>query len=171
MFYLALSGIKHSMSTNSLKQNPVLPGFLRLPVRLTPASLHGRVFVSSLNRLFKQELEDDELDFLQDKVIALHVRDAGLNIKFTLQNQQIRTCHVRCSADLTIEGSVYDFLLLASRREDPDTLFFNRRLKLNGDTELGLYVKNFLDALDLTNRWKYLYSLTDKASRLAERLG
>jgi hypothetical protein len=35
---------------------------------------------------------------------------------------------------------------LALRREDPDTLFFTRRLVLEGDTELGLALKNALDA-------------------------
>jgi predicted lipid carrier protein YhbT len=29
---------------------------------------------------------------------------------------------------------------------DADTLFFQRRLKIAGDTELGLIVKNWLDA-------------------------
>ena len=37
---------------------------------------------------------------------------------------------------------------LALRREDPDTLFFTRRLVMTGDTELGLVVKNALDAID-----------------------
>ncbi len=40
------------------------------------------------------------------------------------------------------------FLALALRREDPDTLFFTRRLVMTGDTELGLIVKNLLDAID-----------------------
>ena len=40
------------------------------------------------------------------------------------------------------------FLLLASRQEDPDTLFFRRRLVIEGDTELGLAVKNLVDSLD-----------------------
>jgi predicted lipid carrier protein YhbT len=44
---------------------------------------------------------------------------------------------------------VYDYLTLISRREDADTLFFQRRLKMEGDTELGLYVKNLLDGLDV----------------------
>ena len=35
----------------------------------------------------------------------------------------------------------------ALRREDPDTLFFTRRLVLEGDTALGLEIKNALDAL------------------------
>lgn len=38
---------------------------------------------------------------------------------------------------------------LARRQEDPDTLFFNRRLSMEGDTELGLVVKNAIDALEL----------------------
>jgi len=43
---------------------------------------------------------------------------------------------------------VYTFLLLATRKEDADTLFFRRQLKTSGDTELGLHVKNFLDGLE-----------------------
>jgi predicted lipid carrier protein YhbT len=32
--------------------------------------------------------------------------------------------------------------MIAARKQDPDTLFFQRRLVIEGDTELGLYVKN-----------------------------
>jgi predicted lipid carrier protein YhbT len=39
-------------------------------------------------------------------------------------------------------------MLLARRQEDPDTLFFSRRLSMEGDTELGLLVKNTLDAIE-----------------------
>ena len=42
----------------------------------------------------------------------------------------------------------HDFALLAARKEDPDTLFFSRRLVMEGDTELGLLVKNTLDAIE-----------------------
>jgi predicted lipid carrier protein YhbT len=50
--------------------------------------------------------------------------------------------------DLIISASAYDFYLLAMRKEDPDTLFFNRRLVVEGDTELGLIAKNTLDAIE-----------------------
>lgn len=46
-------------------------------------------------------------------------------------------------------ASAHDFMLLAQRKQDPDTLFFSRRLSMQGDTELGLVVKNALDALEL----------------------
>jgi predicted lipid carrier protein YhbT len=37
-------------------------------------------------------------------------------------------------------------LLLLAGQVDADTLFFQRRLAIAGDTELGLVVKNWLDA-------------------------
>ena len=158
------------MINQTLKQSPILPAVLRHPLRLTPGVLHNRLFITAVNYLFKQELKDDELDFLQDKIVAIKVADAGLDLRFSLKQKKLVSCHSRAVADLTISGTTYDFLLLTSRREDPDTLFFNRRLKLAGDTELGLYVKNFLDSIDLTERWSLICKLSDRASRLAERL-
>ncbi len=55
-------------------------------------------------------------------------------------------CLDPASLDL-VRGSATDLLLLASRLEDADTLFFQRRLVLTGDTELGLTVRNLLDRL------------------------
>jgi len=54
----------------------------------------------------------------------------------------------RCSIGLK-HADVRDFLLLWLHREDADTLFFNRRLTLEGNTEPGLFVKNTLDALEI----------------------
>ena len=51
--------------------------------------------------------------------------------------------------DLTISASAYDFIMLGTRKEDPDTLFFSRRLVVEGDTELGLIAKNTLDAVEM----------------------
>ncbi|MDC9597520.1 ubiquinone anaerobic biosynthesis accessory factor UbiT [Xenorhabdus anantnagensis] len=42
-----------------------------------------------------------------------------------------------------------DFILIAARKEDPDTLFFQRRLRVEGNTELGLHVKNLMDSIEL----------------------
>ncbi len=46
-----------------------------------------------------------------------------------------------------MRGSLTDLLLLTSRQEDADTLFFQRRLQLTGDTELGLTARNLLERL------------------------
>lgn len=150
---------------------PVFPRLLRFPLRGIPGNIHNRIFCYGLNYLFKQELLDEELDFLDDKVVSLSITDAGLKFNFTLDNNKIIWAHKHKVADLTMQGNAYEFLLMLSRKEDPDTLFFNRRLQLSGDTELGLYVKNFLDSLEITERWKYLHLLSDKMRSIAETIG
>ena len=55
----------------------------------------------------------------------------------------------RSEPDITITATLSVFLRLLAREEDPDTLFFNRELSVEGDTELGLMVKNMLDAVEL----------------------
>ncbi len=155
----------------SISTLPTLPAPLRLPFRLLPAALTGRAFCATLNHLLKDERQEDELAFLENRTVAIVVTDAKLRLLFTLRHKQLVSCSPQATADLTLQGSMYDFLLMLSRKEDPDTLFFNRRLKLSGDTELGLYVKNFLDALDMTDQWKHIHWLSDRARQVAERIG
>jgi predicted lipid carrier protein YhbT len=50
--------------------------------------------------------------------------------------------------DVSISGESWDFILLATRQADPDTLFFQRRIRIEGDTELGLGIKNTMDSMD-----------------------
>jgi len=82
------------------------------------------------------------------KVICLDVRDAGIRIKLRIDPHGYAPCPDRAEAHVTITAGSRDFLLLALRKEDPDTLFFDRRLCIEGDTELGLIVKNALDRVN-----------------------
>ena len=101
-----------------------------------------------MNAMFVKLLETGELEFLAERVMNVIVSDAELRFSVRLDQNKLRAGVEASEADLTIEGTVYTFLLLATRKEDADTLFFRRQLKTSGDTELGLYVKNFLDGLE-----------------------
>jgi predicted lipid carrier protein YhbT len=50
---------------------------------------------------------------------------------------------------LRFRAVAWDYAALAAREADPDTLFFNRRLVVEGDTEIALLVKNTLDTIDI----------------------
>lgn len=150
--------------------SPQFPKPLSLPLGLIPTAANSLVLANMLNRLFAPELADGELDFLDGHVMLITVSDAHLTYRLTLKNGKLKTAEKRRLHDLSIEGSLYDFLLLATRREDADTLFFNRRLRLGGDTELGLYVKNFLDSLELDDRIGPMLKLMNGATDLIERL-
>lgn len=152
--------------------SPVFPAPLSLPLKLIPASIHNRVLVSVLNQLFVDDLKNGELDFLQDRTIQITIADASIEYRFSLNNGKCILASPGQSPDLLLKGTIYDYLLLASRSEDTDTLFFNRRLQMQGDTELGLYVKNFLDGLDMDshNISAWLKSILQKSLPLYERL-
>jgi predicted lipid carrier protein YhbT len=66
-----------------------------------------------------------------------------------------------------VRGEVTDLLLLASRLEDADTLFFHRRLQLTGDVELGLLVRNLLDRLPWETLPRPLQAALEGCARLA----
>jgi len=156
-------------TTHAIAQAPSFPKPLALPLSLIPARIHSSLLVKMLNLPFAPELADGELDFLNGRVMLAEIKDARLNFKITLRNGQLEAAHSRAPHHLSIAGNVYDFLLLATRREDADTLFFNRRLQLGGDTELGLYVKNFLDSLELEERLGPVLKLMNSATSLIGR--
>ena len=82
---------------------------------------------------------------LGGKVLRLEIVGLRVAPQFTLDFIGLRPAFGK--PDVTIRASLRDYLALALRREDPDTLFFSRRLVIEGDTELGLEIKNALDAL------------------------
>jgi predicted lipid carrier protein YhbT len=149
-------------------RHPRLPAPLAFPLGLVPERVHGTLLAGILNRVFAPELAGGELDFLEGRTVLIQVTDARL--RFRLAAAGGRLVPSGDPEDLAIRGSAYDFLLLATRREDPDTLFFNRRLQLGGDTELGLHVKNFLDALELEGRVGPLLKMLEGTTWAAERL-
>jgi len=89
------------------------------------------------------------LEPLRGKIIALRVTDAGLCFRLWATRDGFVGCRLPGPPAVTISARGGDFVRLALRRVDPDTLFFSRRMAIEGDTELGLLLKNRLDALDL----------------------
>ncbi len=150
---------------------PRLPALLTLPFGLIPGRLNSAALAQILNRVFQPELADGELDFLEQKVMRISVQDARLHYRLTLRRGRLEAARQGAPDDLSIEGNTFEFLLLATRREDPDTLFFNRRLRLGGDTELGLYAKNLLDSIELEGRVGPLLAVMNQATELLSRFG
>lgn len=151
--------------------SPQLPRILALPFMLIPDKLHSMALVTALNQVFTAALKDGELDYLQGRTVHIHVQDMQLECLVTLTQGRLVAGRAETRPDLSITGSLHAFLLLAARHEDTDTLFFQRRLRMEGSTELGLEVKNFLDGLDVDSLWLpgKLEALLQKVLPLYER--
>ncbi len=126
-----------------------VPGPLGSLLSRLPPYPGSVLLVSALNVGLADQLPADVRELLQRQETAHPRTDARLTFDFTCTGDGFSARSGGGDADLTIGANAYDFLQLAQRREDPDTLFFSRRLSMEGDTELGLVVKNALDALEL----------------------
>ena len=127
---------------------PPFPRVLREMVARLPSYPPAALAAFVSNLLLGETLGAGNLPAARGKIIAVHVRDTGLRLAFAVQDGGLVPLG-NVEADATISADARDFIALALRAEDPDTLFFSRRLTLEGDTELALQVKNTLDGTDL----------------------
>ncbi|HFS2915917.1 TPA: ubiquinone anaerobic biosynthesis accessory factor UbiT [Escherichia coli] len=131
------------------------PYLLSVPVKLTPFALKRQVLEQVLSWQFRQALDDGELEFLEGRWLSIHVRDIDLQWFTSVVNGKLVVSQ-NAQADVSFSADASDLLMIAARKQDPDTLFFQRRLVIEGDTELGLYVKNLMDAIELEQMPKAL---------------
>lgn len=100
---------------------------------------------------------------LYGKSFLITIEDLGLQLRFFCDQgkfkPQMSLQAQAAPADVRLSALAVDFFQLASGMEDADTLFFRRRLKMEGDTELGVAVKYWLDA---SERPAWLHTLATK---------
>lgn len=129
----------------------LLPPFVKTVFSKLPSHPGTFFFVNGLNLLLKKHLPEDVLARLEEKKLRLVVKDAGIAFDYSWRNRAFVACGRHPDEpDLIISSSLYDYWQMIQRKEDPDTLFFSRRMMIEGDTELGLMIKNTLDGIDLS---------------------
>ena len=127
-----------------------LPAFIASLGHKLPQWPHALALVAGLNAALKMKLlPADELTALEDKLFRVRVLDTGGEASYTYRGGLFRPVfRPEREPDLAFAANLSAYLQLLARQEDPDTLFFNRELEITGDTELGLIVKNMLDAVE-----------------------
>lgn len=125
------------------------PQILAFPAKFMPFSLQQKLLSGVLNRVFAEALEDDEFEFLEGKWLQVEVQDLALTWFITCDENKLKVAEQAPTSDVSFKGNLNELIMITARKEDPDTLFFQRRLKIEGDTELGLEVKNMLDSFEL----------------------
>ena len=143
------------------------PILLSKPLQLVPFSFKRKIIEQLLQAQFEQSLEEGDLDFLEDRWLKMEVRD--LQLVWFISNVNNKLI-VSCAEipDVSFSGNMNDLILIATRKQDPDTLFFQRRLIVEGDTELGLCVKNLMDSIDLDSMPKIVRLGLEKLAQFIE---
>ena len=125
---------------------PPATSLVELLDRHAPWEIKQALIELSLNHLFAEAVRAGEFDPLEGRTLRLELSDSDCGVTLGLWRGRLRLAEGRGEA--TIRGNLDAFRVLAERREDPDQLFFQRRLVIEGDTELGLWVKNLLDGME-----------------------
>ncbi|MDR0735774.1 MAG: SCP2 sterol-binding domain-containing protein [Zoogloeaceae bacterium] len=129
-----------------------LPEVVRRVNQRLPQWPHALSLCLVLNSALRLKiLPEDALSLCAGHTFRVVVEDGGTEALFACLSS--RFCPIwrkdaDASVDVTFRGELHAYLRLLTRQDDPDTLFFKRQLSIEGDTELGLSIKNLLDAMD-----------------------
>lgn len=173
-----LAALRQPSSTPGMSTPPTQSLLRLLPpprrwapfLRWLPPSTLAQVFQRSATHVLGEALARGELQALDGRVLSIELSDLELGFVVRVQGRCLRIEPLRTTdaIEARVRGSLTDLLLLASRMEDADTLFFQRRLSVSGDTELGLLARNLLDQLDWTQIPLPLRIALNRAARFAE---
>ncbi len=131
-----------------------LPAPLVFIARHLPEAPPSFALATALNLARPRLWPDEDFSWLAGKTVRLAILDLDRGVTLGFDGKRFQMASQ--SADVTLGASLADYLVLARRQEDPDTLFFQRRLVIEGDTEVGLALKNLLDATDPAELFSFL---------------
>ncbi|MBV7314950.1 SCP2 domain-containing protein [Shewanella sp. NIFS-20-20] len=126
------------------------PKCIALPVQLMPFTIKAKILAQVLDLSVSRQFAAEELAFLYGRPVGIVVSD--LNVQFTVVYQGRWQINEAQSCDVTFTANSRELLLILAAKEDPDTLFFQRKLAMQGNTEFGLAVKNLLMSIELDSQ-------------------
>lgn len=120
----------------------------RLPIE-PPSFVLARV----LDRLLLPRLPADARAALAGHAVEVLASDLGLRVRLEIGERGFRVAPRGSTTALRIVAPASSYLRLLRGEDDADRLFFERALVMEGDTELGLVLKNTLDAIGPLLHW------------------
>lgn len=120
-------------------------------VNMMPQVFNKMLVEKILNEAFSEQIIDGDFDFLFQNTIQLEITDANIFIALNFDNNKLRCVHfnnfsIESEASLSIES--INAIRLIQQEIDPDTLFFQRQLTIEGNTELAHQMKNSIDTFN-----------------------
>ncbi|MFY0663841.1 MAG: SCP2 sterol-binding domain-containing protein [Natronospirillum sp.] len=133
-----------STKAKGVNKHLLLRGIPLLPTRLIVHTLNIVV-----QKILRPYVAQGDLDCLINHVLKVEISDINMHINVTLKQRQIVLSDGSAQpGDVAFTGDLHSFLQLALQLQDPDSLFFRRKLMISGDTALGLTIRNCLDRLE-----------------------
>ena len=140
-----------STSTSTAPKSPAFAELaatrLRSVVERLPVQPPSFVLARVLDRMLLPKLPADARAALGNRTVEVAISDLGLRVRLQLATGGFRVAASRSETALRIVAPLKSYLRLLRGEDDADRLFFERALVMEGDTEMGLVLKNTLDAI------------------------
>lgn len=122
-------------------------GRIRPLVERLPMQPPAIALAAALNRWLHPRLPADARQALSNRCVEIAVTDLGLRLRLQLDQRGFGLASANAPVALRIAAAAPAYWRLLSGKDDADRLFFERTLVMEGDTEMGLVLKNTLDAI------------------------
>jgi predicted lipid carrier protein YhbT len=132
---------RHSLTLDDIALR-VRPIVQRLPMQPPAFAL-----AAALNRWLLPRLPADARQALSQRCVEIAVTDLGLVLRLQLTQRGFGLTPAGVPPVLRIAAAAPAYWRLLRGVDDADRLFFDRALVMQGDTEMGLVLKNTLDAI------------------------
>lgn len=123
---------------------------VKLPLKAMPLWMEAigvGVFITRIvekNPRFKERLKE-----IDDKVFLFEAKDIKKSFFLYIKDKNVQIVpHMARVPDVTMRGTVNVLVDVLIGKEDPDTVFFSRKLEISGDTATAIHFKNILAALE-----------------------
>ncbi len=123
-------------------------------LRWLPPAVLASGIEQPLNYVLRTERQRDAFAFLQQHWVQIEVSDYPLTfyVRYLTHSRRLRVSLAGQHAVVRMRSDSVSMLAMMLQQVDPDTLFFQRKLLITGDTEVALQLKNLLDTVPLAER-------------------
>ena len=124
--------------------------FMSKPLKVIPSWMQGAGLGLFLDHVVENSPEFRErLEEINDKYFLFVATDVEQQFYLHIKDNVIKVkLHHPDPPNVTMKGEFSILLGLMTRKVDPDTVFFSRKLEISGDTATALCFKNILDSIE-----------------------
>lgn len=124
--------------------------FMSKPLKIIPSWMQGAGLGLFLDHVVENSPEFKErLEEIDDRYFLFEATDVGQRFYLHIKDNTIKVkLHHPDPPDVTMKGEFSVLMGLMTRKIDPDTVFFSRKLEITGDTAAALCFKNILDSIE-----------------------
>jgi predicted lipid carrier protein YhbT len=126
---------------------------LRPWLRRLPMQPPAMALALALDRWLLPRLDEHTRPALSGRCVRIEVLDLGLCLNLLLDARGFRSAPHSAAPVLRVAAQAPAYWRLLRGEDDADRLFFERALVMEGDTEMGLVLKNTLDAIGPLWAW------------------